>query len=69
MDKQYITERFINTCIREDVYGLLSDNAVIETEFDIPNLPETLKQQTLWLEITSPKQTNWLPIIASDYMQ
>ncbi|MBU5615745.1 IucA/IucC protein [Psychrobacter sp. TAE2020] len=69
MDKQYITERFINTCIREDVYGLLSDNAVIQTEFDIPNLPETLKQQTLWLEITSPKQTNWLPIIASDYMQ
>ena len=69
MDKQYITERFINTCIREDVYGLLSDNAVIETEFDIFNLPEVLKQQKLWLKITSPKQTNWLPIIASDYMQ
>ena len=58
MDKQYITERFINTCIREDVYGLLSDNTVIETDFDIFNLPETLKQQTLWLKITSPKQTN-----------
>ena len=69
MDKQYITERFINTCIREDVYGLLSDHAIIETEFDIPHLPEVLKQQKLWLEITSSNQTNWLPIVASDYMQ
>ncbi|MGO3887609.1 MAG: hypothetical protein ACTJHI_02900 [Psychrobacter sp.] len=69
MDKQYITERFINTCIREDVYGLLSDSTIIETEFDLPNLPEVLKQQTLWLEITSPDQTNCLPVAASDYMQ
>ena len=69
MDKQYITERFINTCIREDVYGLLSDHAIIETEFDIPHLPEVLKQQKLWLEIASSNQTNWLPIVASDYMQ
>ncbi|WP_440453956.1 IucA/IucC family protein [Psychrobacter sp. ASPA161_9] len=69
MDKQYITERFINTCIREDVYGLLSNNTVIETEFDVPHLPEVLKQQKLWLKITSPQQTDWLPIIASDYMQ
>lgn len=69
MDKQYITERFINTCIREDVYGLLSDHTVVETVFDLPHLPEVLKQQRLWLEITSPQQTDWLPIIASDYMQ
>ena len=69
MDKQYITKRFINTCIREDVYGLLSNNSIIEAEFDIPHLPEVLKQQKLWLEITSSNQTNWLPIVASDYMQ
>ncbi|WP_256713849.1 hypothetical protein [Psychrobacter sp. Cmf 22.2] len=56
MNKQYITERFINTCIREDIYGLLSDSTIIETEFDLPHLPEELKQQTLWLEITLPDQ-------------
>ncbi|WP_264752908.1 hypothetical protein [Psychrobacter sp. ENNN9_III] len=43
MNKQYITERFINTCIREDIYGLLSDSTIIETEFDLPHLPEELK--------------------------
>lgn len=69
MDKQYITKRFINTCIREDVYGLLSENSIIEAEFDIYNLPEALKVQKFWLKITSPEQTDWLPIIPSDYMQ
>jgi len=69
MDKQYITKRFINTCIREDVYGLLSENSIIEAEFDIPDLPEDLKAQKFWLKITSPKQTDWLPIAPSDCMQ
>ncbi len=69
MDKQYITKRFINTCIREDVYGLLSNNSIIETEFDIPDLPEELKAQKFWLQITAPEQTDWLPITPSDCMQ
>jgi len=69
MDKQYITKRFINTCIREDVYGLLSNNSIIEAEFDIPDLPEDLKAQKFWLKITAPEQTDWLPITPSDCMQ
>lgn len=69
MDKQYITQRFINTCIREDVYGLLSKHAIINKIFELPSLPADLQDQQHWLEIKTNDRTCWLPVACSDYMQ
>lgn len=60
----YLTKRLINTCLREDIFGLISQSK-FDTKFNISSYPP----EQIWLNFTVLNFTLYLPVTPSYYMQ
>ncbi|MGN5129596.1 IucA/IucC family protein [Aeromonas hydrophila] len=62
----YLTQRLIDTCLREDIFGILS-NANFSNA--TPKREISSKDEQIWLTFNSSDLTLYLPVIATYYMQ
>ena len=64
----YFTKRLIDTCLREDLFGLVSKSNFINALPEQLNIDTDEKDQT-WLAFSSPDLNLYLPVTPSYYMQ
>ncbi|MDF4603170.1 siderophore biosynthesis protein PsvB, partial [Vibrio parahaemolyticus] len=62
----YLTQRLIDTCLREDMFGILS-NAKFSSA--APKGVIVPQSEQVWLTFDNPDLTLYLPVVPTYYMQ
>ncbi len=66
---KYLTKRLIDTCLREDLFGIVSQASILHTPLDAAANWDQLKTHQHWLIFSIEEHTLYLPIEAGYYMQ
>lgn len=66
----YLTQRLIDTCLRENLFSLVSSGHLIhQLPNRLLNFPLKLTDKHTWLVMETEQSQVYLPIVATDYMQ
>jgi siderophore synthetase component len=65
----YLTKRLIDTCLREDLFGLVSQASLRQTVLTDLSTEISISDHPLWLYIQQPHRSIYISVEPSHYMQ